>query len=154
MSVTNCKLFSTQQRKTSRRERGGLDSRRHTVPAALQPGTPPRTAQLSGALQAWWPVTSEVQRMKAWAVCSVPCPPRAAWCSGLGLCSPIAGGCRGQRVEGALQTDFGNGPSHPQLLEINQFYHRAAAESPFPRPAVPLSRVLALLRPEILKPGL
>lgn len=28
--------------------------------------------------------------------------------------SPIAGGCGGQRVEGALQPNFGNGPSHPQ----------------------------------------
>lgn len=28
--------------------------------------------------------------------------------------SPIAGGCGGQRVEGALQLNFGNGPSHPQ----------------------------------------
>lgn len=28
--------------------------------------------------------------------------------------SPVAGGYGGQRVEDALQTGFGNGPSHPQ----------------------------------------
>lgn len=82
------------------------------MPAALQLGTPPCTVPLSGALQVAGGFRGAEDESLGGLLSALPSLCRMVWRAR--SLSPIAGGCGGQRVEGALQLNFGNGPSHPQ----------------------------------------